>query len=121
MRKLVVYSKNKDFPEITEMSINQKYIDTVNYRPTFRDGIQGFKWLQCFSSNYLLTFHLMRIQAESNFNNGSTITEPDFSFSWNCLKNEQGKVVSKRCNNWQQCWIENNNFYFEYYATFVIN
>ena len=121
IRRLVVYYNNKDFPEVTEMSINQKYIDTVNYKPTFSDGMQGFKWLQYFSSKYWLAFHILRIQVESNFNNGNTITEPDFSFGWSCLKNEQGIAVDKMCTHWQQCWIENNNFYFEYYVTFDIN
>ena len=119
VRRLVVHSHNKVFPELTEMSINQEFIDTVNYTQTFRDSEEGFKWVKYYKIKFALKHYIKRMQTKFMF--GTIVNTPDFSLQTSCLKNEQGKVVSKRFNIWSQCWIENNNYYSETYASFILN
>ena len=121
IHRLSVYNKHKVFPELIEMSVNQKYFDAVNYTPSFRDGMQGFKWATYCRTKHVLEFHIDRIITKLNFKRELIAHEPEFSFCKSCLKNEQGKVVSKRCNVWYQGWIQDNNFYSEYYMSFVLN
>ena len=120
MRRKTVYNKNKSFPELIEMSINQKYIDVVNYTPTFRDGSEGLKWVQYFRTKHLLKFHMMKIDAKFKFSDSSIVDTPDFTFCMDCQKNEEGKTVSKRLDVWHQSWVEDGIFYSEYYSTFRI-
>ena len=121
MRRLVVYNTSKVFPELIEGSVNQMFFDAVNYTPTFGDGMQGLKWIKYFGSKILLRIQSMRMRSKASSNSDIIVKTPEFILTSSCLKNEQGKIISKRCNLWHQCWVENNNFYSETYASFSIN
>ena len=121
MRRKTVYNINKSFPELVEMSINQKYLDVVNYTPTFRDDSEGLKWVKYFRTKHLLDFNIQKINTKFKFSDSNIVDTFDFSFCMDCQKNEQGRTVSSRCNIWHQCWVEDGIFYAEYYSTFVIN
>ena len=121
IRRLTVYNKAKVFPEIIEISINQKYIDAVNYTPTFSDVMQRLKWLWYFRPEHFLDFHTINFLTKINLNDCAISNTPDNSFFYDCLKDEHGKVVSKEFNIWHQNWIENGNLYFEYFVSFVMN
>ena len=121
VRRFTEYNKNKAYPELIEISINQKYIDAVNYKPALSESSQCLEFLHYFCSRNLLNILTMKKPQQINFNDGNLVDTPYFSFCWDCLRNKNGKVISRKFSIWHQDCIENGNFYSEYYATFEVN
>ena len=119
IRRLNAYHKNGSY-ELKDMSINQKYIDVVNYTPTYQDGMQALKWLYYFRSKNWVNQHLCRLRTGLTESQDYIKYTHDVKFEYDIQKNEQGEVVSNCCSIWKQAWIENGTFYSEHYCSFFI-
>ena len=117
-RKVVKYNVANGFPSLTKQSMNQKFADIINYTPTFQDGMQGLSFFLCFQSKDWLQIHLESLKKKFI----KTVFEkskPDVEMNIECLKNTEGKLVSKKLNIWHQGWIENGEYYSEYFLCFL--